>query len=263
MVGPYKTSLQFHSVLMIAVLCGQYAFANDTGRDLSGVIGIGISSAPEFSGSDDEATDFFPIIDLIWRDRYFLNNRGFGFYALRNAGARDVSVSFAIGYDFDERLAEDDDRLTGLRDVEAGALLSAGLEFDVGVAEVEVELNHGISSKGHEGTRATIGAEFSRVAGDRLRLSAKPFLVWSDGSYASAFYGVSAQEAVTSSFAAYEAGSGFERVGIELQASYSLTPRTALFVGIEHFQLLGDAKDSPISFDDSQTEISTGVIFRF
>lgn len=263
MAEPYKTSLQFYSALMIAVLYGQHGFANDTGRNLSGVIGIGISSAPEFFGSDDETTDLFPIIDLTWRDRYFLNDGGVGFYALRNAGARDMSVSFAIGYDFDERLAEDDDRLTGLRDVEAGALLSVGLEFDVGVAEVEVALSHGISSKGHEGTRATIGAAFSRMAGERLRLSAKPFLVWSDGSYANAFYGVSAEEAGTSAFSVYEAGSGFERVGIELQASYSVTPRTALFVGVEHFQLLGDAKDSPISFDDSQTELSTGVIFRF
>lgn len=263
MAGPYKTLLPFPCALMVAVLCGQHAAANERERDLSGAIGFGIGSAPEFPGSDKDTTELFPIIDLTWRDRYFLNDRGLGFYALRNAGTRNLSVSFAIGYDFDERLAEDDARLTGLRDVEAGALLSAGLAFDVGAAEVDLELTHGISSKGHEGTRATISAAFSRMAGDRLRLSARPFLVWSDGSYASAFYGVSAQEAASSAFAAYDAGSGFERVGVELQASYSLTPRTALFAGIEYFQLLGDAKDSPISFDDSLTEISTGVIFRF
>ncbi|GGX63630.1 hypothetical protein GCM10007385_35990 [Tateyamaria omphalii] len=259
----YKATLLLNSAFMIAALCAQQASANETGRDLTGVIGIGVSSAPEFSGSDDDATGAFPIISLTWRDRYFLNDRGLGFYALRNAGPRDVSVSFAIGYDFDERLAEDDIRLTGLRDVEAGALLSAGLDFDLGAAAIEVELNHGISSDGHEGTRAIVGAAFSRTVGDRLRLGAKPFVVWSDGSYADAFYGVSAQESAQSSFAAFDAGSGFERVGIELQASYDLTPRTALFVGVEHSQLLGDAKDSPISFDDSQTEISTGILFRF
>ncbi|MCV3273084.1 MipA/OmpV family protein [Roseobacter sp. WL0113] len=74
---------------------------------------------------------------------------------------------------------------------------------------------------------------------------------------------MSAQDALTSSFAAYDAGSGFERMGIELQASFELTSRTALFLGVEHSQLLSDAKDSPISFEDSQTEISTGVLFRF
>ncbi|WP_299406586.1 MipA/OmpV family protein [uncultured Roseobacter sp.] len=259
----YKTWLLFHSAFMIAALYGQQVFANEAGRDLSGVIGIGVSSGPEFAGSDNDTTDLIPIISLTWRDRYFLNERGLGFYAIRNAGPRDVTVSFAIGYDFDERLAEDDVRLTGLRDVEAGALISAGLEFDLGGAAIEIELNQGISSDGHEGTRAVVGAAFSRQVGDRLQLGVKPFAVWSDGSYADAFYGVSAQDAVTSPFAAYDAGSGFERLGIELQASYELTPRTALFLGVEHSQLLGDAKDSPISFDDSQTEISTGVLFRF
>ncbi len=263
MPGHYKTSLLFHSAFMIAALYGQQVFADQAGRGLSGVIGIGVSSGPEFAGSDNDSADLSPIISLTWRDRYFLNQRGLGFYAIRNAGPRDMSVSFAIGYDFDERLAEDDARLTGLRDVEAGGLISAGLEFDLGAAAIEIELNQGISSDGHEGTRAILGAAFNRQVGDRLQLGAKPFVVWSDGSYASAFYGVSAQDAMTSSFAAFDAGSGFERVGIELQASYDLTPRTALFVGLEHSQLLGDAKDSPISFDDSQTEISTGVLFRF
>ncbi|WP_299598872.1 MipA/OmpV family protein [uncultured Tateyamaria sp.] len=263
MSGPYKISLPFYSALVLAALYGQQVFADETGRDLSGVIGIGLSSAPEFSGSDEDETSIIPIIDLTWRDRYFLNERGLGFYALRNSGPQNLSLGFSVGYDFNERLAEDDARLTGLRDVEAGAFISAHMEFQVGVAAVELEINHGISSDGHEGTRAIVGAEFGRTLGERLQLSAKPFLVWSDSSYASAFYGVSGQEAAASSFTAYDAGSGFERVGIELQASYSLTSRTGLFVSVEHSQLLGDAKDSPISFDNAQTGISTGVFFRF
>ena len=253
----------FPMALASLVLCTTGAFAQVRERDFTGIVGVGVSSGPEFSGSDETSTQAFPIIDLVWRDRFFLNQRGLGVFALRNRGSGDLSLGFAIGYDFDERLVEDDERLRGLRDVEAGGLVTAFLEYDAGIADLEFELSQGISSDGHEGTRATFGAEFSAPLGDRLQVSAKPFIVWSDGSYADAFYGVTVAEAASSRFAAFDAGSGFERVGLELTASYSLTERTGVFLGIEHSRLLGDAKDSPISFDDGQTEISTGVFFRF
>lgn len=251
------------AALSIALFIGQNAVAQDAGRGLTGVVGLGVGSGPEFSGSDETSTNVFPIFDLTWRNRYFLNQRGLGIYALRNFGANDLSVGVAIGYDFNERLAEDDARLSGLTDVEAGALLTAFVEYDAGIADLEFEVSHGLSSDGHEGTRATAAAEFGFAVGGGVRLTAKPFLTWADGSYTQAFYGVSVAEAATSSFSAFDAGSGFERIGIELQASYDLTARTGVFLGVEHSRLLGDAQDSAISFDDTQTEISTGVVFRF
>ncbi|WP_299778419.1 MipA/OmpV family protein [uncultured Roseobacter sp.] len=251
------------TVFSLTLLNAQIAGAQETGRDLTGAIGLGISSGPEFNGSDETSAGVFPIFDLTWRDRYFLNQRGLGVYALRNHGPNDLSVGIAIGYDFNERLVADDARLAGLKDVEAGALLTAFAEYDAGIADLEFEVSHGLSSDGHEGTRATAAAEFGMPVGKRVYLSAKPFVTWADGSYTDAFYGVSAANAATSSFSRFEAGSGFERVGVELRASYDLTVRTGVFLGVEHARLLGDAQDSPISFDDSQTEISTGIIFRF
>lgn len=250
-------------VLFFAVTQGQSVSAQEPVRRLTGVIGFDVSSAPVFSGSDETSTEVSTIIDLTWDDRYFAKERGLGFYALRNFGPGDLSLSFAIGYDFDERLAEDDVRLVGLKDVKAGAVASAMLEYDAGFADLELELNHGLSSGGHEGTRATFAAEFAKPIGKRVRLSAKPFITWADASYNSAFYGITTQEAAASSFQAFDAGSGLQRVGLELQASYSLTSRSGVFLGVEHSRLMGDAKDSPITFDDTQTSISGGFFYRF
>ncbi|AUQ99907.1 putative protein MipA [Phaeobacter inhibens] len=237
--------------------------ASAEGKSLTGVIGLGASYGPEFPGSDESSSSAFPIFNLTWRDRVFLNQRGLGVYALRNYGAGDLSLGFAVGYDFDERLAEDDVRLTGLRDVEAGALFTAFIEYDLGIADLEFDISHGLSDGGHEGTRATLATEFSTAVSPRLSLSAKPFVTWADSSYNQAFYGVSAAEAGASSFARYEAGSGLERAGIQLQASYTLSERTGVFLGVSHAELMGDAKDSPIVFDSGQTQISSGIFFRF
>lgn len=249
--------------LFFAVTQGQSATAEEPERKLTGMIGFGVSSAPLFSGSDKTSTGVFPIIDLTWSDRYFVNEHGLGFYALRDFGPGDLSLSLAIGYDFDERLAEDDTRLTGLKDVEAGTIVSAMLEYDAGFADLELELNHGLSNDGHKGTRATFAAEFAKPIGKRARVSANPFLTWADGSYNSAFYGVTAREATRSSFQAFDAGAGLQRVGLELQTSYRLTSRSGIFLSVEYSRLIGDAKDSPITFDDTQTSISSGVFYRF
>ncbi|QAX28744.1 MipA/OmpV family protein [Leisingera sp. NJS204] len=242
-------------------LLGAPALAGE--KNLTGVIGLGTSYGPEFSGSDESSASAFPIISLEWGERYFFDDRGLGFYALRNQGGSGLSAGLAIGYDFDERIASDDSRLTGLRDVEAGAMLTAFLEYDLGFADFGLALNRGLESAGHEGTRATMSLEFNGQVNSRLSLSAAPYLVWADSSYSQAFYGVSPSEAAASTFAGFAAGSGFERVGVELQATYALNDRTGIFLGLNHAELVGDAKDSPVTFDSGQTAISTGIYFRF
>lgn len=232
-------------------------------KPLTGVLGIGAAYGPEFSGSDESSASAFPIISLTWKDRYFLNEKGLGVYALRNYGRGEASLGFAIGYDFNERAAADDPRLTGLSDVETGALLTVFAEYGLGIADLEFEVSHGLGSDGHEGTLATLAAAFETQATPRLSLSAKPFVTWADSSYTQAFYSVTAAEAAASSFARYEAGSGIERAGIELRAAYAVTERTGVFLGVTHAELLGDARESPVAFDSGQTVISSGVFFRF
>ncbi len=39
-------------------------------QDVSGVIGLGVSSAPTSFGSDDTTTDASPLIDLRWGDGF-------------------------------------------------------------------------------------------------------------------------------------------------------------------------------------------------
>ncbi|WP_158525016.1 MipA/OmpV family protein [Phaeobacter inhibens] len=42
-----------------------------------------------------------------------------------------------------------------------------------------------------------------------------------------------------------------------------MTINTGVFLGVSHAELMGDAKDSPIVFDSGQTQISSGIFFRF
>lgn len=229
----------------------------------TGVVGLGLTHGPDRPGSDQSSATPIPLVQLVWQDRYFLNQHGIGFYALRNRSGGKLSAGLALGYDFDERSTADDPRLAGLQDVEAGALLTGFLDYDLGFADLGLEISRGISSGGHEGTRATVSLEFSQPAGERISLSIKPYLTWADATYSQAFYGVSSDAAARSGFARHDAQSGIERAGIELEVSYRLSDRSGVFLGVSHAELMGDAKDSPITFASEQTEVSTGIFFRF
>lgn len=231
----------------------------------AGYIGLGVTNGPVFPGSDKSEVSAALDVDLTWRERFFLRSDiGAGAYLLnseRTGGP--VSLGFAIGYDDDERLSDDDPRLAGLDDVEAGAAARFLFEYEVGLADLEVVASRGLGSSGHEGTTVEASLGFDLPVGERTVISAAPFLIWADSTYMDAFYGISPAVSVTSGYAPYSPGGGLKQAGLELSAAYFLTERVGLFGQIEYGSLLGDAKDSPITFEDTALEVSLGVVLRF
>jgi outer membrane protein len=231
----------------------------------AGYVGLGVSYGPVFPGSDDSEVSVALDVDLTWRERFFLRSDiGVGAYLLnseRTGGP--VSLGLALGYDIDERLSEDDPRLTGLDDVEAGAAARFLFEYEVGLADLEVVASRGLGSSGHEGTTVEASLGFGLPVGERTVISAAPFLIWADSTYMDAFYGISPSESASSGYAPYSPGGGLQQAGLEFSAAYFLTERAGLFGQIEYGSLLGDAKDSPITFEDTFLEVSLGVVLRF
>ena len=231
----------------------------------TGIVGLGVQNGPTFPGSDKSESTGLPLVDLTWNDTIFVNSeRGVGF--LVRSEDRDggpLTLGLGIGYDFDERTSNDDVRLSGLVEVSSSATALAFAEYDVGLVDIEVQISRGLSSDGHEGTRVETGLEANLPLGHRTILSAGPFIVWADAQYSQAFFGVTPAGAVASGLPTYSAGSGFVEAGVEVGVFHQLTDRLGIFGQIEYSNLLGDAKASPVSFDDSAFELSAGIALRF
>lgn len=232
-------------------------------RLISGGIGLGLTYGPSFLGSDTSEASAFPVIDLTIGRYGFFNQRGLGLQNDVDLQGGRLNYGIGIGYDFEERIASDDARLTGLGDVEAGANVTLFAEYETGAMRFGIDLQRGLSSDGHEGTRIKAQASYDWDLSQRAGLTLSPYLVWADDSWTNAFYGVTAQESQASGLAEFNAGSGLSEGGVSLSASYALTPRTILFSSVEVARLTGDAKDSSVSFDDSQVRFSTGLIIGF
>lgn len=230
---------------------------------ISGGIGLGLEYGPSFPGASTSDTSAFPVIDLTFGQYGFFNQRGLGLQnGVELQGGR-LTYGIGVGYDSEERIASDDARLNGLADVEAGANVTLFAEYEIGAMRYGLDLQRSLSSDGHEGTRIKAQASYDWDLSPRAGLTLAPYLVWADDNWTNGFYGVTAQESQASGLTEFHAGSGLSEGGVTLSASYALTPRTILFSSLEVARLIGDAKDSSISFDDTQTRFAAGLMFRF
>ncbi len=235
--------------------------AND--RLVSGAVGVGLSYGPKFPGADKNESGVFPVLNLEIGRYGFLNQRGLGLQSNQAIGSGVLRYGLGVGYDVNSRSAKDDARLTGLPEVKAGAIATMFLEYETGAWTHELELQHGLEDKGHSGTRATLSTSYSTQVSERVGLSVTPYVTWADDAWMESFFSVTASQSAASGLAAYDAQAGLSQAGVRLSASYALRPRTILFASLDYMTLLGDAKDSSVSFEDSATSLSTGVMFRF
>ena len=77
------------------------------------------------------------------------------------------------------------------------------------------------------------------------------------------FYGVSAQQAMTSGISAYAPGSGWLASSIALIWSLDLAPQWVVVGNLEGRRLQGDAAHSPLSERRSNYYATVGLAYRF
>ncbi len=249
--------------IALALLVGTCVPALAEDRLISGMVGMGLSYGPTFFGSDESDAGAIPLIDLEIGRYGFFNQRGVGLQNSTTLQNGKLRYGLGIGYDFEERIVKDDARLNGLQDVEAGATATLFVEYDADQLTYGIEVQRGLSDGGHEGTRAKLYGTFSTELGERVRVSATPYLTWVDNAWMDSYFGVTADQASVSRLTAFDPGSGLAQGGIALTGSYALSERTVLFTSLDYSSLIGDAKDSSVSFDDTRVSISTGVLYRF
>ena len=80
---PLATPLMAQTVQEASVSDGQ---TDETPKkDLEITLGAGVGIAPDYFGSKKTEADFVPIIDIVWKNRFFLSTlQGLGVYAVNN-----------------------------------------------------------------------------------------------------------------------------------------------------------------------------------
>ena len=161
------------------------------------------------------------------------------------------------------RDADGNPELAGLTDIDTAVELGLKLTYRETNWLVFGEVRQGFG--GHHGVAGTLGSDVIFRPNDRLTVTAGPRLNFGNSEYSQTYFGVSAAEAVTSSFGAYDAGGGLLGLGFEVGATYELDDRWALEGALRYERLKNDAAASPITSagSDDQWSINIGLSRAF
>jgi outer membrane scaffolding protein for murein synthesis (MipA/OmpV family) len=211
------------------------------------LLGLGAVAAPVYEGSDDTEASVLPLVVL--NDYYGFNFRPVQLsYNLIDTGAADRSWSMragplvapALGRDQD-----DDGDLRGLGDVDTGVMAGGFVDARLGPVTLSLDGAQDVAD-GHGGALLGIGLGTRLSLSRKLVLTPKISGTWASDDYMQSFFGVTAAQAVTSNYTAFDAEAGFKDVGVAADLRYALSNTWSMTWNVSYTRLVGDAADSPI-----------------
>ena len=236
-------------------------------KDWDVTIGVGAEYEPVFPGIDEPEWGVLPFIDIEYKDRYFINDRGIGAYILRSQNDPEYGMGISLNYNWDDARDEADARkqLDGLGDIDASLEAKIFFEAEAGPVDLELEIAKGFNSDGHNGVYAEFSAGVGVPITDRFFVEVAPFITYADENYTQSYYGITSQQAARSSTysSEYNADGGFGSYGLEVSAHYKLSQNWSLIGMAEYTRLMGDAKDSPIVDKEGSFGVITGLAYTF
>lgn len=237
----------------IGLTLGSTGMATQAAAQDRMIFGLGAVIRPEYQGSDVQSSTVVPLIEIA-RGPFFMNMRnGIGLRPLQYGDFKfGASIVYMPGFDLPHALGE----ISG----------SAGARFFTDWDRGGINATFGVTkvvAGDLEGVVADVSLSYRYTVTPQLTLIPVIATTWSNRDYNKSYFGVAATQAATSSISAFSLGSGFKDVSIRLTANYELTDRVSLTASATMSKLLGDAKDSPIVFDDTQTFGFIGLSYRF
>jgi outer membrane protein len=227
-----------------------YAGSAGTEKKWSGMLGVGVVSAPEYKGASDNEIKFLPLIDIEYKQRYFLSTyRGLGMYFFRdNRFALAVMANMDWGRD-----EGDNARLRGLGDLDPTAQLGAELKWDINNwLSFDADVYQAISPGGHEGAYGNLGFGMRRPLSKNFSFRADTSVRWASDSYMSHVFGVNAGQSARSGLRQFNAESGLMSWQIGGALDFMMGRGWIVSPTVRYTQLMADAADSPITQDKGQ-----------
>lgn len=250
--------------------------AEDTfaGHDIFFIFSGGVVSAPSFLGSGETSVYAFPNISVAIGDRLDISLLDGVSYDLYKD--EFLSLGGVLTYDFGRKDTPTDhdlqlsdvagSEITGLGDIEETAEIGAYIEHTYGNFQAKLEVRKGVDG-GHDGVVGDLDVTYNApvdLFGRQSVISFGPTASFSDDSYASTFFDVSAAQSAASGISEYDADGGIMSYGLHASAYVPLNQNVAL-VGFAAFdQLTGDVGDSSIVQERGSDEQTTvGLVLNY
>lgn len=224
------------------------------------VFGPGISEQPTFMGSKRYQTEPSAILDVRYKDEFFLSDgEGIGWNVLAGPGFRaGVAVSYDTGRD-----THDDPRIRNLPNIAFAPEPKIFAQYFLFPVVLTADLKKGIG--GNDGIQGDVGAYIPLpLKQDRSwLLFVGPSLSMADGRYMNSYFGVSGDSSRLSGLRQFNANGGFTNAGLGATSFYLIGDHWVVVSNVAWRRLLGDAARSPITETKQQVYMDLNIAYRF
>ena len=167
-----------------------------------------------------------------------------------------VSASPDFGRDED-----DNDRLTGLGDIDLGwrGNLFGEVFYEPFVAGAKASFAFGGDA---EGQTVNAYVALREQLTERIRGQMTLGTTWASGTWGTQYYGINALQSAASGLAQHDVGSGFRDIGVGGTVSYFITPELSINGSARWTHLLGDVANSPIVEEDNNLTLGVGLAWQ-
>ncbi|MGL4576987.1 MAG: MipA/OmpV family protein [Casimicrobium sp.] len=227
--------------------------------DFEGMIGLGVNYSPEYLGSDEHKARALPLINARWRNGFFAgfpSGIGFNF-----APEKPLQFGLALRADLG-REESDSDYLRGMGDIEARPELSGFASFTLNDVTLRTSLSYG-STNDRKGLLLNLGGVWGAPLTNSSRLAFTLDTTFANEEYMQSYFGVTSAQSIASGYNIYSPGAGMRDVRLGVNYLYLFSREVSLNAGLTAYQLLGDAKDSPLVRSANGVSGRVGLSYRF
>jgi MipA family protein len=251
------TARMKHLLIAVTAILPAWGAADaQDSRDIRVRVGLGAQLQPKFLGAD--STTVSPLFHV----NIARGTREFNFSAPDDSPG--IGVVSSDGFSFGpagniQRDRENSDVGVPIGNVHTTFEAGAFGQYEAKDSfRLRVELLQGIN--GHKGLLGSIGADKIWRDGDRYVFSIGPRVLFSNGRYQRAYFGVSPAASLASGLPTYRPGSGVYAIAMTSGLTYQLSSRWGLFGFARYERLVGDAAKSPIVRQlGSRDQLSGGI----
>ena len=219
-----------------------------------GFVGLGLISAPDYEGSDDQETTAAPFGKYIWASGRWAHLGGSG--GSEKAGrlslnliTTDSSEAWTFGPLLQYRLKRDDDvenqQVEKMKEVDAATELGVFVGFETGPWSAELSFSGDVSDE-HDGYLVYLKGGYDLMKTSKVLVAVGAETSWADSNYMDTYFGVDNKNVGTSGLPFYNADSGFKDVGLSLTGVYFFNKTWAVGAVASYTRMLNDAEDSPL-----------------
>lgn len=221
----------------------------------SGRIGLSVATLPTYEGSPNRRTLAGLDLTLSYRSRDW-GSVEFGQRGLIWNAVEAGRFRFALVAQFDPgRKDRDtstlnptpgDKRLAGMGNVQTSTEAGVGIGYGPVTVVARKSLSERGPKRGHNGAQVDMTVELPWSLSDRLNVRFALGATWAGRDYLQTYFGVTAAQALTTSFSVYTPKSGCHKVDASVGAEYAMASNWRLQANLGFSRLGDDAAASPL-----------------